>query len=144
MNRVGMRTAAWKATAGLTLLEVTFAMASLAIVLVGAAQGLVTYHEHMQLQRQRTVALESCRTIISQMRTIRDANVNIVDFPDPILAVYPDDTAVAGMNALTNQQVTVNYTDVNANPLEVTLNCTWNDLRGRPVNFNMTTMITDR
>lgn len=144
MMRVGKSKAILKATAGLTLLEVTFAMASLAIVLAGAAQGLVTYHEHMDLQRQRTTALESCRTVISQMRTIRDANVNIVDFPDAITAVFPDNQAVAGVNALTNQQLMVNYTNVAANPLEVTLTCTWDDLRGRQVNFTMTTLMTDR
>ncbi len=142
MKRIRKRSAAWTATAGMTLLEVTFAMASLAIVMAGAAQGLVTYHEHMELQRQRTTAMENCRTIVSQMRTIRDANIN--DFPNALLVVFPDETAVAGFTALTNQQVTVDYTDPGANPLEVNVICTWSDLRGRPINFNMTSLITDR
>lgn len=142
MKCVRKRSQIWKATAGLSLLEVTFAMASLAIVMGGAAQTLVTYHEHMELQRQRTNAMESCRTVVSQIRTIRDANIN--NFPDAILAVFPNDAAVAGFGALTNQQVVVSYTDVNDNPLEVNITCTWADLRGRPVNFNMTTLVTDR
>jgi len=142
MSKVSRIAKKWSGTTGLTLLEVTFAMASLAIVMAGAAQTLVTYHEHMELQRQRTNALESCRTVISQIRTIRDANTN--DFPNAIFAVFPDDMAVPGFTALTNQQVSVDYTNPAANPLEVTVNCTWSDLRGRPVNFNLTSMITDR
>ncbi len=142
MKSARKRSAKWTATAGMTLLEVTFAMASLAIVMAGAAQGLVTYHEHMELQRQRTTAMESCRTVISQMRTIRDANIN--DFPNAILAVFPDETAVAGFGALTNQQVTVDYADPGANPLAANVICTWSDLRGRPVTFTMTSLITDR
>jgi len=142
MKGICKRHVNWKTTSGLTLLEVTFAMASLAIVLGGAAQGLVTYHEHMELQRQRTVAMENCRTVVSQIRTIRDANIN--DFPNAIFAIFADEAAVAGFTALTNQRVSVDYTDIAANPLEVTVTSTWSDLRGRPVAFNMTTLVTDR
>ena len=142
MKTVRKPSGQWKSTAGLTLLEVTFAMASLAIVMAGAAQTLVTYHEHMELQRQRTIALENCRTVVSQIRTIRDANTN--DYPDAILAVFPDDGVVAGFGGLTNQQVVVSYTNVAANPLEVTVTCNWSDLRGRPVSFNFTSLVTDR
>jgi hypothetical protein len=104
----------------------------------------VTYHEHMELQRQRATALESCRTVLSQMRTIRDANANIAEFPDAILEVFPDGDPVAGFGALTSQQVVVSYTDTMTNPLEVNVTCTWDDLRGRGMTFTMTSLVTDR
>ncbi len=127
---------------GLTLLELTIAVALFAIVLGAAAQALISYHSALTLQRQRNEALLHCRSVINEMRNVRESNPN--DFPNAILSRWPNGGVVAGFNTLPQEQITVAYTDVNANPLEVVVTCTWRDMRNRPASVSLSTMLTDR
>ncbi|HOJ34092.1 MAG TPA: prepilin-type N-terminal cleavage/methylation domain-containing protein [Candidatus Hydrogenedentes bacterium] len=136
-----VKNANWK-HAGLTLLELTLAIALFAIVLAAAAQALISYHSALTLQRQRNEAVLHCRSVISEMRNVRENNPG--DFPNAILSRWPNGGVVAGFNTLPQEQIVVAYTDVNANPLEVIVTCSWVDLRGRPAIATVSTLLTDR
>jgi len=127
---------------GLTLLELTIAMAVFMVILGATAQSLVSYYVALDTQNQRHTAVRNCAGIISNMRDARDANPD--SFPDAIVALWPDGSEVAGAGSLPQEVLTVEYVNPNSNPLEITLRSQWVDLRGRPVVLNVSTILTDR
>jgi prepilin-type N-terminal cleavage/methylation domain-containing protein len=127
---------------GFTLLELTFAVALMAIILAIAAQALIQYHVSMDMQQQRNLAAQQCRAIMESMRAYRDTEMTV--FPADILEQWPDGAAVAWQGGLgPDEQFVVGYTDPAANPLEVTITCTWRDRQDRPIQFTLTSMLTD-
>lgn len=127
---------------GFSLLELTIAMAVFAVVLGAAAQALVSYYVAMDTQEQRNTAIHICKGVLNDMRQARDADPD--QFPDAITGMWPDDTLTPGPGLLRNETVQVNYVDTNANPLEITVTVSWEDLRGRPIQATMTTLLTDQ
>jgi len=126
---------------GLSLLELTLALALFTIVLGMTAQGLISYNVALLTQTQRTVALSECRSVLDDMRAVRDANPD--NFPEAVTDRWPNGAAVAG-GPLRGQVRTVRYTDPEANPLEIEVRVQWQDLRGRPVSQSLSTVLTDR
>jgi type II secretory pathway pseudopilin PulG len=131
-----------QAKQGVTLLELTIAMAVFMVILGATAQALVSYYVVLDTQNQRHTAVRNCAGIISNMRDARDANPD--SFPDAIVALWPDSSEVTGAGSLPQEVLTVEYVNPNGNPLEITLRSQWVDLRGRPVVLNVSTMLTDR
>ncbi len=128
--------------AGVTLLELTVAMALLAAILAGAAQALISYYEGMTMQKERVAATENCRAVLSAMRDTRDANQG--SFPEAITSQFPDGGTVSGTTTLDNEQVTVDYIGTIGNPLEVRVTSQWPTLRNRPMSVSVSTVLTDR
>ncbi len=126
---------------GLSLLELTLALALFSIVLGMAAQGLISYNVALMTQTQRTVALSECRSVLDGMRAVRDANPG--NFPEAVTERWPNGRTEAG-GPLRGQTRVVRYTDPEANPLEVEVRIQWRDLRGRPVFQSLSTVLTDR
>ena len=127
---------------GVTLLELTIAMAIFTVVLGATAQALVSYYVALDTQNQRHTAVRNCTGIVSNMRDVRDANPD--GFPGAVVALWPDGSEVEGAGSLPQESITVDYVNPNANPLEITIRSQWVDLRGRPVTLNVSTMLTDR
>lgn len=127
---------------GFTLLELTLALAVFMVMLGAAAQCLVSYYAALDMQRQRDAAAQHCLSVLSQMRQVRANNTN--DFPNALLTQWPDAGAVGGIGTLRSEQVTVDYTDVNANPLEVQVTSQWQDNQGRNLTFSVTSLLTDQ
>jgi len=147
---VDVRTAARRETRGVTLLEITIAVAIFAVAIGVAAQVLISFYATMDLQHQRVIAAEHCRGVFSQIRNIRDASPNTSDdpsaFQEAVMAQFPDGEQSTGPYDLRDATVEVVYesTDTSANPLVPTVTVNWVDLRGRPVSLGITTAITDR
>ncbi len=127
---------------GFTLLELTLAVAIFAIVLGSTAQVLVSHYATLDLQQQRSTAVQLCRGVLSDMRAARDANPD--DFPGAIVEMWPNDVQIDGTGLLRDEQVSVVYADQTANPLDVRVTVSWSDLRGRPVQSSLATMLTDQ
>ncbi|NUM54387.1 MAG: type II secretion system protein [Candidatus Hydrogenedentes bacterium] len=125
---------------GFTLVELVVALAIFTVVLGATAQALISYYSALDFQNQRNSALRNCAAVISQMREVRDDNPD--DFPGAIIAEWQDNTTIDGAGTLPQETITVNYTDTNADPIEVTVRSQWVDLRGRPVAMSITTMLT--
>lgn len=136
--------------AGMTLLEITLAMAILAVALVVSAQSLASFYVLLDMQHQRVVAANHCRSILSGMRNVRDANRNSPDSEsrcqNAIFAAYPDNSELVGPRQLPNCTVEINYDDASpsANPLLPTALIAWTDMRGRPMQLQVSTAISDR
>ena len=135
---------------GLTLLELTLAVAIFAIAIGVAAQTLISFYATMDMQHQRTVAIQHGRSILSDMRTVRDAHPNTdeepTNFQTNVLAAFPDGTTMTGPPELTNSEAEITYEDasVSANPLVPTVAVRWDDLRGRRITASVSTALTDQ
>ena len=146
----GVRTAALRETRGVTLLEITIAVAIFAVAIGVAAQILVSFYATMDLQHQRVIAADHCRGVFSQIRNIRDASPNTSEnpsaFQEAVMAQFPDGEQPTAPYDLRDATVEIAYesTDASANPLVPTVTVNWVDLRGRAVSLGTTTAITDR
>ena len=135
---------------GVTLLELTIAVAIFVVAVGAAAQILVSFYVTMDMQSQRVVAINNCRSLLSDMRNLRDAfpnsATNPTNFQSAVLAKYPPGANLDGPAGLTGASVTVNYEDSNptANPLAPTVTVEWRDLRGRTCTISLSSAITDR
>ena len=137
-----------EAHSGFTLLEIVIAMALFSVAMAVAAQSLASYYVTMDMQQQRIVAANHCRTVLDQMRSVRNATPNAASntatLVDAILAKFPAGVAAAGPASLRNAKVTVSYEDTNANPLVATVTVAWNDLRGRAMHLSATSALSDQ
>ncbi|MCL4692391.1 MAG: type II secretion system GspH family protein [Candidatus Hydrogenedentes bacterium] len=137
-----MRFKPLQAKHGVTLLELTIAMAVFTVVLGATAQALISYYVALDTQNQRHTAVRNCTGIVSNMRDVRDANPE--NFPDAVVALWPDGAEVPNAGSLPQEIITVDYVNPASNPLEITIRSQWVDLRGRPVSLDVSTLLTDR
>ena len=145
---------------GVTLIELVVAMAIFLTVLVVVATTLVTNYGTLDMEHQRVIAAQHCRSVFSAMRAVRAANPNDISnptkFQNAIIAQWPNDSNVtvpAGWSPLTEETIRVTYPvvgqDINpqgvaSNPLTVSVTVAWKDMRGRPMTYQMATALTDR
>jgi type II secretory pathway pseudopilin PulG len=144
------RRVAWFSSEGVTLLELTLAVAIFVIAVGASAQALISFYVTMDMQNQRVVAVNHCRGVLSNMRNLRDAFPNSAttpsNFQSAVLAAYPAAVETDGPAALSSSKVTVSYEDTNltANPLVPTVMVHWHDLRGRTCTVTLSSAISDR
>jgi hypothetical protein len=79
---------------------------------------------------------------MAQIRFDRDSSV--LPFPQQILQVWPDEfqTQDPATVNLTNEVITITYADTAANPLNITVTSTWNNMRGRPMSVSLSSLFT--
>lgn len=148
-----------KSEQGMTLVEVTLAVAIFATVIALTAQSLVNSYVGVDLQKQRIEAANSCRAVLSYLRERRtDMGA---DFPKSFLAhirekqeagwaEFLKDEATHGVDldghtitVLTSSLTGEEATDAD-NPLRVLVRSTWFDRRGRLMRAEVVTCLTDR
>jgi len=136
---------------GFSLVELMFAMAIFVVAIGAVAQGLVASYTLLDVQGDRVAAVNACRSLLSQMRSARD--VTTVTAPcDPASAtyfqckmttLYPNNSVVTGPTCLRSSQITLNYQNTAANPLVVTITCSWTALQGHRMTLALTSTLTD-
>jgi prepilin-type N-terminal cleavage/methylation domain-containing protein len=144
---------------GMTLVEVTLAVAIFATVIALTAQSLVDFYVGVDLQKQRIEAANSCRAVLSYLRERRTEMSE--DFPKTFLAHireqqedgwtdFVKDYAVHGRE-LDGHAITVVCTSMTGadasdtdNPIRVHVRSTWNDRKGRLMRAEVATCFTDR
>ena len=127
---------------GFSLLELMIAAALFLIVIGGAAQVLVSYYAAMQSQNFRVAAVGQARGLLHAMRSVRTENPN--RFPDAILERWPNNFTRENLPELPGGRLLVTYDDANANPLEVTVDVSWNTPGNQRAAMRLTTLLTDR
>ncbi|HTL47360.1 MAG TPA: prepilin-type N-terminal cleavage/methylation domain-containing protein [Verrucomicrobiae bacterium] len=125
---------------GFTLIELMITMAVVLVALVGYVAANIAVQQASNAAFQNTVALQDANRVIEQMRNTSVGGT----FPGNVTAVYPNNGAVAGFNNLTNEAITVSYSDATANPLTVTVSVSWLENGRRNVNTALRTLITQR
>ncbi len=124
----GSRLYARNATAGLSLIEVIFAMAILAVGLVSVLGLLVQSHEANVLNRNRVTALDEAQAMLG---AIRSAIARGVAVPKEIIEEFPEAEIPLESSRLPGAVLRLSYGKQDGNPLDVNIEVEWRDMRGR-------------
>ncbi|HOE68386.1 MAG TPA: prepilin-type N-terminal cleavage/methylation domain-containing protein [Candidatus Omnitrophota bacterium] len=112
---------------GFTLIEVMVALFVTTIAIAGyVGSNIATQRQAAELH-ERTIAVQEAQRVIEQMRDKARTN----NFPGDVVAAFPDGGTVAGMNALPDERVQVDYVNPAATPLDTTVTVTWQSYTSR-------------
>ena len=143
-------------------MEVTLSVAIFAVVIAVSAQALMGFYASVDMQEQRVEALQAARTVLADIRLKRtDFELPEDEFDWAGLNNWIDEQAEAEWaaytrdhdegNLLDGHQISVLVTnldggepDADDNPLQVRVNSSWIDLRGRRVSATIATVISER
>ncbi len=142
---------------GLTLMEVTFALAIFAVVTAITAQALVTFYVAIDIQEQRIEAIRVCKDVAGAVRDQRGL-LDPLEWPDNLVAWvenkneegWPEYQRLQdqGEEDLPGQAITVECTNraggaptAGDTVLEVRVFCTWLDRSGRPLEAEIVTYL---
>jgi hypothetical protein len=97
----------------------------------------------IQDSKSQTIANADLRSIIEEMKsTPFDSMSNV--FPNAVVdgpAIHRYNT-ITGSYTLSNEHIIVTYPNVSADPLEILVTLTWQDMMGRARNLTMSTFKT--
>ncbi|MDD4879671.1 MAG: prepilin-type N-terminal cleavage/methylation domain-containing protein [Candidatus Omnitrophica bacterium] len=127
---------------GMTLIEImvaTFVFTVALGALLGAITGTLSI---IETAREQTTAVFDLRNMMERIKATAFSNTvsffpnNVTDGP---VNSYP---AMLGGYTLSNEHITISYTNVNSNPLEITAALTWRDRYNRLHTASMSTFKT--
>ncbi len=144
---------------GLTLMEVTFALAIFAIVTAITAQSLVMFYVSVDIQEQRIEAIRVCKDVAGAIREQRES-LKVSEWPGNMVAWvegkndegWPEYQRYReeGESDLPGQQITVECSNRDGGApaagdavLEVRIYCTWQDRSGRPLEAQVVTYLAN-
>ena len=129
-----------KQSKGFTLLELMIAMFILTVGLLGILLTNTTSKNASVRMNERILALQDAQRVIELMRSTS----SVGNFPGNVTNAYPNGSPILGFDTLTNEAISVDYTDIEADPLDVTVNVTWSELGTRDATTQLRTLITQR
>ena len=143
--------ARFRQQSGVTLLELTFAMAVFAIALGATMRILTSYYVSLDVQERRSTAIQHCRSVMSAIRQVRDQSG-----PDFVAKVpqWVDEQQSGGdtpfadlFDSMDGEVVSVTCQDLltggaPADPMLVTVTSAFEDMLGRPVTVETSTILT--
>ena len=123
--------------AGMTLIEIMFAIGILAVALVSVLGVLVGAQEANVMNRSRVFAFDEARAVIDQ---IIDLKASGAAFPDALIAAIPAGKTTLSSVALAGATRTVIW-GAKTDPMVVTVTINWNDLRGHAASVSLSSAI---
>lgn len=116
----------------MTLIEVLVAGLVLVVAIAGLVTSLLNIVTLFDISQRYATASSDLRNMMEKVRLTPFDNI-LTLFPNndadgPAANPYPD---VVGGYTLSNEQITVSYADVNAEPLEFRISISWQDKIGR-------------
>lgn len=133
-------TAVRRGNAGLSLLEMMFAVAILSVALVSVIGAIVTSYEANVITRQRTVAIEAARALLDEIRVARSEGVTV---PSGIKDQFPTDPRSLKNSLLSSATQTVSYSSPFPGVLFVNVEVAWEDMRGRRASVVLSTGLSN-
>lgn len=125
---------------GFTLIEVMVTLFVAAIAIAGyIGSNIATQRQAAELH-ERAIAAQEAQRVIEQIRDKAGTN----NFPGDVVAAFPNGGTVAGMNALPNEQIRVDYVNPAATPLDTTVTVTWQSHASRQQTAALRAYITKR
>ncbi|MBI4845594.1 MAG: prepilin-type N-terminal cleavage/methylation domain-containing protein [Candidatus Omnitrophica bacterium] len=123
---------------GFTFVEVMVVLLILAGIIAGFSSLSGANFTLLEQVANSNIAINDARSVLENMRNI-----------DPFTAAnltaqYPDGAAVAGFNNLEQETVRVNYVDLTADPIQVTITVSWEGKGGAALTEEVTTLLTAR
>lgn len=125
---------------GFTLIELMVALVVASVAIGGYVAANILAQRNAEDMFERTVALQDANRVIEQLRSTSRSGA----FPENVIARYPHNNSINGINHLANEQITVTYASTTANPLAVTVTVTWFSYTGRTNSEAVQTYITQR
>lgn len=142
---------------GVTLIEITLAVAIFAGVIGVTAQSLMSFYVAIDMQEQRMEAVSTCRSV---MDSLREKRVQFTDtFPQGLLTWIDSQNGKAWAEFLADNskhveladetiQVTCyneagDIADGNDNPIVVHVTTNWQDRKGRALSATVVSMLTN-
>jgi len=143
---------------GVTLMEVTLAVAIFAGVIGVTAQSLMSFYVSIDMQEQRIEAVATCRSV---MDSLREKRYEFKDtFPEDLIAWVEENNesdweAFLADNSehveLAGQSIEVACFDLEGNepgpddnPIMVQVTTEWLDRKGRPLSATVLSVLTDQ
>jgi prepilin-type N-terminal cleavage/methylation domain-containing protein len=125
---------------GFTLIELIITVSILVVALTAYVWSTFTMQQTTEEAFEQLIATQDANQVIEQMRSTASTGL----FPTNVVTAFPNNTAVPGFANLQTQQVTVNYANPAADPLDVTVSVAWTTTNQRQANTSLRTYITQR
>jgi len=123
---------------GFTLIEVVVVLLILAGVIVGFLSLYTASFSLLEQLNSSVIAINDARSVLENMRNIDPFNVS------NLISSYPDAAYVSGFNNLDQETVRVDYLNVAADPIQVTITVNWQGKGNRLFTEQLTTFLTAR
>lgn len=135
---------------GFTLIEVVLAAAIFAVAVLGVFGAFLGASALTEGSRNLTQAVEDARTVMDRMRSDLQSSTDVAtfvaNFPTTTYETWFENqqTAEAAFTNLGDEAVDVTYGDATDDPLEVTVEITWQERGGRERSTTLQTQMTRR
>lgn len=141
---------------GVTLIEITLAVAIFAGVIGVTAQSLMSFYVSIDMQEQRMEGVRTCQAVMDSLREKRSEFKN--DFPQGLLTWIDTNNGSAWADFLADNSEHIELADQtievtclnragdaadgNDNPIVVHVTTDWRDRKGRPMSASVVSMLT--
>lgn len=127
---------------GMTLIEILIATLIFTFALGALLSSLTAALYLIGLAKNQTIATSDLRNMMEEIRVTPFVDMSSL-FPDSV-ADGPDNSyqSIVGGYSLNNEHITVTYADINSDPLEIRVDLTWQDKRGRDYSTSVSTFKT--
>ncbi|MBN1688746.1 MAG: hypothetical protein JW893_06560 [Candidatus Omnitrophica bacterium] len=129
---------------GFTLVEVVFTVCIVVVALLGIMSANTTAERSSEAAFEKSLAAQDANRVIELLRDAANTGSSPAFQTDVQNAESAAIAAAASMPAGLNESITVNYDDVSADPLDITVTVSW-DMNGvRTVSIALRTLLTKR
>lgn len=130
----------FRGNAGLSLLEMMFAVAILSVALVSVISAIISSYEANVITRQRTVAFEIARAALDEIRVARSEGVTV---PAGIKEKFSTDERKLANDLLKSATQTLSFSAPQPGMLFINVDVAWDDLRGRRAHVVLSTGLSN-
>lgn len=127
----------------MSLIEVMFSAAILSVALVSVIGGLASSYEAQLLTRQRTVALESARELIDEIRTARADGFKVASSVKTLAERFTTEPQFLKLSNLKEATRTLSLSIPYPGVVSLDVSVEWKDLRGRPARVVLSTALSN-
>ena len=142
---------------GFSLIEMLVVLVLSVIAIVALLYSLISTFPLTELAREQTIAVSHLRNMMEEIRSTSFDHIlgpsagfpnglfpqGVIDGPpDPNNPGFTLYQTIVGGYALAGEQITINYANPNADPLEINVALAWQDRRGRNFNASVSTFKT--
>ncbi len=128
---------------GMSLIEIMFSVAILSVALVSVIGGVANSYEASALTRQRTVALESARGLIDELRSARSDGLKVATSVKQLRELFPTEPQKLVHPGLREATRTLNISMPYPGVVSLDVVVEWRDLRGRPAHVVLSSALSN-
>jgi prepilin-type N-terminal cleavage/methylation domain-containing protein len=128
---------------GMTLIEILIAALVFTLAFGALLSSLTATVQLIDLAKARSIAVSDLRDMMEKIRATPFADMLSL-FPDSLVdgPAYNSYQSIVGGYDLNSEQITVTYADAGSDPLEIRVDLSWQDARGRTYNISLSTFKT--